>query len=323
MPSVLRESTDTSAPTLTGESGSLTNLLKAVLVNGYGSKDPLGWSIAFEDDTSKELVIRSDSGTRFFVKISDNRIDYDYKFAYCVAYESMADIDTGYGPCPSDSLGEYRNIFKSDTTGSVEVPWKIIGDNKGFWILTKAFNPQYGESGYGLLWEPHYIGDYTPLNITNKYNFMTILHHSNGYGYFQPNSDVCVNLMRHPDTFENGSVGAMLTQWHSGDGHLYGNSILFSPKYGRYYYETPMMWLDGVPHGTAPGFYSMLWRTSSVAASTGYYHFTNEELADFFEGSTDKKMFIFPFRYINYSPISVGHDAHRGSILIGEGFRNA
>jgi hypothetical protein len=38
-------STDGSAPVLTGQAGKLTDLLDAILVNGYGSKTAAGWTI--------------------------------------------------------------------------------------------------------------------------------------------------------------------------------------------------------------------------------------------------------------------------------------
>jgi hypothetical protein len=39
-------STDASAPVLTGQVGSLTALLDAILVNGYGALTAAGWTIA-------------------------------------------------------------------------------------------------------------------------------------------------------------------------------------------------------------------------------------------------------------------------------------
>src|SRR5438309_11659795 len=48
------KSTDASAPALTGQVGSLTALLDAILVNGYGTKTAAGWTIGFT--TTKKLA---------------------------------------------------------------------------------------------------------------------------------------------------------------------------------------------------------------------------------------------------------------------------
>lgn len=330
MASVLRESTDASAPVLTAQGGSLNALLKTVLVDGYGTQDPLGWSVLFEDTLKNELVIRADAGTRFPVKIFDDRVDYDYRHAIVIAYESMSTIDNGFQPCPLSSAGENRCIFKSSSaSGATPIPWKIIGDNKGFWLLIRSFVPQYGtdELSYGQFWCPHYIGDYTPIDISNKFNFMTLLYHSNGYGYFRAGQlEVPLWVMRDPETQEPGSVAVFAYTWHGGLGYLFGNNVDkygISPVNGRYLYETPSVWHNNSPIGYIPGFYNMLWRSNAINAHTSYFHQNAEELTPFFDIESDsKKIFVFPFRNSSNNASSNGNHCQRGSILVGEGFRN-
>jgi hypothetical protein len=331
MPSVLRESTDTDAPPLTSEAGSLTNLLKAVLVDGYGTQAALGWSVLFEEDLTKELVIQSNSGTRFPVKISDNRSATNFQTALVTAYESMSTINVGYMPCPQSSAGEYRCICKSSSnSGSSPIPWKIIGDDKGFWILVRGFYPQYGavDTAYGKFWIPHYIGDYNSIDIGNRFNFVTLLSNSNFQGYFR--NGVYGEpfwLMRDPHTQESGSQITGTYSWHTGLNYLFGNNVNvygISPVNGRYLYESSSIWQNNQPVGRLPGFYNMLWRSKIVNTSTSYFQMDAEELEDFFDVENEaKKIYVFPFRNVSNNAVSNGHYVHRGSILVGEGFRNA
>jgi hypothetical protein len=55
-------STDASAPVLTGQVGSLTALLDAVLVNGYGALSAAGWTIA-QTTTNKRGYKQNTSGS--------------------------------------------------------------------------------------------------------------------------------------------------------------------------------------------------------------------------------------------------------------------
>ena len=59
---------DTGAPSLAPGNGNLQDLLKAVLVDGYGSYDPLGWSMEYDDTLNDVRVFRNDpAGTGFYL----------------------------------------------------------------------------------------------------------------------------------------------------------------------------------------------------------------------------------------------------------------
>ena len=49
VPVTVYRSTDEGAPQLSAAAGSLKTVLKACLTNGYGTKQPLGWEMQYED----------------------------------------------------------------------------------------------------------------------------------------------------------------------------------------------------------------------------------------------------------------------------------
>lgn len=79
----MRSSDDASAPILSGNaSGALILVLKAVLVDGYGTTDPLGWEVAFEDIVNNICVFRPLSGTlRPFIRVKDNELSGNTRYA--------------------------------------------------------------------------------------------------------------------------------------------------------------------------------------------------------------------------------------------------
>lgn len=129
---------DASAPTVYAGSGVLINLLKACLVNGYGSKPGAGWTIAYEDIANNKIVLKQPSGTNGrYLWIDDNLSSVHFRNAAIKLFETMSDIDTGTGETPTaaqepNTLG----IRKSVTTDSTERPWRLfVTDNGGFFIL--------------------------------------------------------------------------------------------------------------------------------------------------------------------------------------------
>lgn len=65
-------SSDSGAPIMNGTQGSLVNVLDAILVNGYGSKSPAGWTKPFSG-TSKAVYRNSPlTGTGTYYRVYDN-----------------------------------------------------------------------------------------------------------------------------------------------------------------------------------------------------------------------------------------------------------
>lgn len=94
-------STDASAPLLTNSNDSLIAVLRACLVDGYGSKPPAGWTAPF---TGTNLIAfkQGAGGNNRYLRVYDGTNDASYgRNARFRAYENMTAISTGTGPCPT------------------------------------------------------------------------------------------------------------------------------------------------------------------------------------------------------------------------------
>lgn len=123
------KSTDTSAPSLTGQAGKLTDLLDAILVNGYGSKASQGWSIAYTG-TNKRAYRQPVGSNQRYLRVDDTAAG-SAAYARVVGYESMSAIDTGTNAFPTDrqfSGGLYCQ--KSSTADATARPWYAYGNGK-------------------------------------------------------------------------------------------------------------------------------------------------------------------------------------------------
>jgi hypothetical protein len=66
-------STDTSAPVLSGSPGTLINVLTACLVNGYGSKTAMGWTLAYSG--TNLAAYKMPSGTsQMYLAVDDTSV---------------------------------------------------------------------------------------------------------------------------------------------------------------------------------------------------------------------------------------------------------
>lgn len=156
---IVYKSTDASAPTLNGQKGSLITVLKACLVNGYGSKAAAGWTLATEDAGNYKAIFRNDSvnGSGRYFRIQDNgRIAADGAGSYyaqdracnaaLVGMHSYSDINTPVMPFPRVMAGgDYHNAYaygvsirKSYTTTNPTYvkPWIVIADSRTCYLIT-------------------------------------------------------------------------------------------------------------------------------------------------------------------------------------------
>lgn len=162
--SFLFESTDTSAPVLYDGISGIIPLLDAVLVNGYGSKSGLGWTKAFSNGGNTIAVYRN-QGTGFYLVVS---ADANYASTGCAckieSYEVMTAYNIGFLRNPEEGVNHYF-CYANTRVGSRVISWKVIGDDKGFWIAT-----QYSTTDG--LWTVSYFGDYVPIHLSNKCNWI-------------------------------------------------------------------------------------------------------------------------------------------------------
>jgi hypothetical protein len=144
------QSTDASAPVLSGTAGALLGVLNACLINGYGSKSAAGWASAFS--ATNINVYRAATGNRFYLRVSDLTTD-----GRVICYETMTDASSGTNPTPTNaqvSGGGYWR--KSSTADSTARPWIVIADETWFWLFIDG-----SSGGTGVSYWPQFFGDFT------------------------------------------------------------------------------------------------------------------------------------------------------------------
>lgn len=151
-------STDSGAPTLTGQVGSLNALLKACLVGvsgvAYGSKAAAGWTVAYEDLGAHKLVLRNSlaaGGTGCYVRIDDSGSTAGgAREAVVRVYATMSDIDTGTSVIPGTAVQPSGSIWrKSLTLDATARPWLISADELTVYLnaLTGTDLAYFGGAG--------------------------------------------------------------------------------------------------------------------------------------------------------------------------------
>lgn len=134
-------STDTGAPTLTGEVGSMYALLRACLVGtsgiAYGTgpneKAAAGWSVAYSDPSGNKIALQNsvaEGGTGMVLRIDDNGSgSAGAREALCAVYSSMSDIDTGNDRTPASAVVSVGSVWrKSNTLNGTARAWTIVAD---------------------------------------------------------------------------------------------------------------------------------------------------------------------------------------------------
>lgn len=131
LPVTIYRYTDAGAPQVTnGTPSEWINVLKKVLVEGYGAKSSLGWSVEFESVTTFKIAFRNnvlDGGSGGYVQFSSNggvNTINTTLLVKCAA--AMTALDIFIKPLFQ------RGIFT--TSASTHKGWEIIGTSRGFYL---------------------------------------------------------------------------------------------------------------------------------------------------------------------------------------------
>lgn len=149
----LYRSTDASAPTLTGQAGSLTTLLDAVLVNGYGSSTAAGWTIAHTGTNQRVYRNSAALGTGMYLYVND-AAPTTAREARMTGFEAATGLGTGTGQFPSSNQfisGSYVVCRKSATADATARVWTILADETVFYL--------FAYTGDSTASQPFYFGD--------------------------------------------------------------------------------------------------------------------------------------------------------------------
>lgn len=128
-------STDPGAPVLTGLAGSGLSLLRALLVNGYGSgvdtKAGLGWTEPFSGTNKAVFRNNPTSGSGYRLRV-DATLTRALRMR---AYATMTTVDAGTGPTPTTTQRSAGSIWPTSTAAS-SAPrrWWAIGNERAFYL---------------------------------------------------------------------------------------------------------------------------------------------------------------------------------------------
>lgn len=171
MPTVYK-STDASAPVLTGQVGSLTGLLDACLINGYGSKAAAGWTKPFSG-TNTAVYLPS---AGHYLDVNDNGAGAaGAQEATVRGYESMTAVATGTNPFPTVAQIAAPGLFirKSAAASALARAWVLFADSTTFHLFVSA-----GDTTGR--YQPFSFGRFYSFKNTDTYRSIIMAHGASG-----------------------------------------------------------------------------------------------------------------------------------------------
>lgn len=167
-------STDASAPVLTGQVGKLTDLLDAVLVNGYGSQTAAGWTIS-QTTTNKRGFLQNLTGANnasgVLLYVDDTGPGAGAaKEARACGFETMSAITpTGTGQFPTNgqtsSIGTGQVcIRKSATADATARAWTCIANGQTIYLAIET-----GDIATPVTAYPFVFGDFFSYKTSDSY----------------------------------------------------------------------------------------------------------------------------------------------------------
>jgi hypothetical protein len=258
-------STDSGAPVLTGNTASLIPLLDAILVNGYGSKPPAGWTKPFSGTDKAVYRNAATAIARSYFRVVDPAPNNSARVR---GYDTMTDVDTGTGPfpLPSDITGDGMAIRKSSDGSGTARAWIAAADERTL-VLFVQFD--------GTYWETYYLGDGIPDNSYNT-NFSILAARE-----FDTLYPATLTMYSGPPTNPTavkgiyikgyyGFVAAKICRLFSGPGlyhSVYGTGgmvnlggILAMPNDSSIYlFQPPLAFYDGVAYWLRQGLYRFIY----------------------------------------------------------------
>lgn len=160
-------STDTGAPSLTNAAGSLLALLKACLVDGYGSKASAGWSVAFSD--TGRAVLRMGSGSQRYLYVDNTAENY----ARVWGADTATAIDTFSDRFPTDSQesgGMYW--WYSANSNATARAWIVVAAGDMLYIGLQTSTDYSWTSSSGYYKGFYCFGDFAAYGSADTFNTM-------------------------------------------------------------------------------------------------------------------------------------------------------
>lgn len=131
--------TDASAPSLTGQVGSLTALLDAILVNGYGSVSAAGWSIAYTSTNKRQYAMASGGTGRQLYVDDTGPGGGGAKEARVTGWVGGSGLNAGTRQFPTTTQMTSPSGAvvwrKSNTADTTVRPWRAVADGHTLWLM--------------------------------------------------------------------------------------------------------------------------------------------------------------------------------------------
>lgn len=166
------KSTDSDAPVLYPlVAGSLNALLKAVLVDGYGSQTGAGWTQEFTNGAGITVLRNNPSianSSGMYLRIDHSANKYVAKLA---TYKTMSDINTGTNRNPTlgqSTDGGYQRLGTSTTSGTISGQI-IIADERTFYINICLDNANQVSGYYTVAYGAGDFDSYVPSDGNNYF----------------------------------------------------------------------------------------------------------------------------------------------------------
>lgn len=325
---LVRKWSDVGAPKLWANVwGSLPNLLKTVLVDGYGSFAPLGWTHEYSSPDNTRMVFRnSQEGTGTFLKVNQSNDGRAQYLAEISSFESMGSIDDfAMSRCPPVGNLQHIPVGTSAAASCTDgIHWYIIGDNLGFWLVWRPYLSQYTNAlSTGKSWYVTYIGDYIPIDISINKNWFQAGYPltSTAYGVIGPvqqgtTTSTSYACLRGGSVKDEGSVFVGLSSGSLFEVNNIGQTYQISPLNNVLHFTVPIIYdvIKSQPAalGFLPGLVNPLTRQGNNGVS-------DVNLQDSEISMGNKTVHLFKYKPNNNATYDMLCTI---GIVSGEGFRN-
>ena len=167
VPVTVYRSTDEGAPQLSAAPGSLKTVLKACLTNGYGTKQPLGWEMQYENGHAACWRSKHNRATGAVLSLDDKG-----GYGLMQVFQTASSATAGDKPLIGYSSGYDKFSYFSRNAANA---WVLVGHARGFvFILPTDKNVA----------APFLIfGDYAGLGVSHQENVFVSGGFSNGTEY--------------------------------------------------------------------------------------------------------------------------------------------
>ncbi|MEI8616064.1 hypothetical protein P4S54_21370 [Shewanella sp. PP-He15 brown] len=175
LPVTVYRYTDEGAPQLVTSSASeWITILKKCLVEGYGSKSALGWTVAFEDALNFKIAFRNttlNGGSGGYFQFNGANTATATCTLRCA--ESMTALDSFIKQVPARGL-RGQNTYRG---------WEIIGTSRGFYLIlhrtSNLLMSDTTDTSQYIYYQTYFIGDVDSL-YANDQSLFTLVSGTSG-----------------------------------------------------------------------------------------------------------------------------------------------